>query len=86
MAPLLCLQDWGLVKRSWERSRQSHSIQVETAGEFRCRLRWELACRLHQDAIERYEAIREPTESTLDRLDHSAQMEAVGNYRFRLMR
>ena len=33
MAPLLCLQDWGLVESCWERSRLDHSIQVETADE-----------------------------------------------------
>ena len=46
MAPVLCLQDWGIVESCRQRSRQGHSILVETAGEFRCRLRGELACRL----------------------------------------
>ena len=45
MVPLLYLQDWGLVASSWERSWQALSIRVETAGEFRCRLWRELACR-----------------------------------------
>ena len=52
--PLLCLQDWGLVESSRERSRQGHSIQVETAGEFRCRPRGELACRFTSGDLERY--------------------------------
>ena len=45
MAPLLCLQDLGFVESIWERSLQAHSIQVESPGEFRCRLRGKLACR-----------------------------------------
>ena len=36
---LLSLRDMDLIESDWERSRQGHSIQVETVGEFRCRLR-----------------------------------------------
>ena len=43
--PLLDFQGWGSVASSRARSQQGHSIQVETASEFRYRLRSELACR-----------------------------------------
>ena len=46
MEPLLYFHDWGLVESSWERCRLGHSIQVETPGEFRYRLKGELACRI----------------------------------------